>query len=266
MIRNDTNEAMACTYLNLKNYICVSIFSMPERKINSNKCIIDGGIGNFTISYTGGKYEKKYANYSINSISLPTESNSLFICYQYYNSTYSSYLINCFKYNIETEQISYISKIETNKKKFNSLIIEYFYETNTIILGAFKDEYSFLFVEISLDINNNTNYIYNLNDFSKNNGDIGRVNVVFPSGAKKYHLYYNPNTICYIFCSGKENILQEIGQELNSITEYPLTEPITSEVCGQNYYYDYINKKCSEEIPVGFYLNDTKKIQLKDAI
>ena len=262
MLRNIKNETIVCAYFNLSNYINIIAFN-PQ---------------GFQKYFDSPTIENEYLNWkkdhfntsSINSILLPDEINSLLICYSYYN--YSKvptsnihyynphYLIKCFNYNIETNQTSLERIIDSDINEINSFIIEYFYETNKIIIGFLKERYTFLFVEFSIDMINFTIYSYNTNDFfNNNNGDIGRINVVFPSGAIKYHIYYNPNLICYIFCSSVENVFQAIGPELDNLREYPKSEPYTSEACGSNYFYDYINKKCTEEIPDGFYINDTEK-------
>ena len=252
ILKNNSNKYIACVYTKRGgNDVQISI--QIYNPMNNYKSID-------IIKVLYMSHITDYENNIFNSIVVPFEKKIFFACY--FENYFFTNTLQCFSYNIETNLLSTIYSIPCechNDCNVQNIIIEYFYETDKFIVAFMpNDDITYLTV-FSNDLNyTGVKMSYDNSIFSEIKGEIGIINIVFPAGANQYNIFYNPNPDCYPSCNLAENIMKGIGQVFTNLNDYPTTEVFTGVICDSNYYYDYESKLCLEDIPPGFYCNDTK--------
>ena len=232
IMKNNGNEYIACFYGNNDNILC-SVFNRDNYE--EVKTIV---------SENGLHY--------IKLLVLPNSKENAIFC-----SFKTGEKMICKSFNINSESFSDQNQ-EINCQCGNShssLIMEYFYETNNIIIGCLGDNSDYYLSEFtSSQTLENT---YHFDDLGQNIGKIGRINIILPSNQNNYYAFTFPaqncqNTIC-------EPILKSIDIEIDIINTYPINQSpqTTTLICNGIYYYNYDHTSCIESIPDGYYCNNS---------
>ena len=190
------------------------------------------------------------------SVALPNERQKSLVCgYQA-----SDMVFNCYSYNIVTNQLTFIRQILDSGCGYqpNSIIMEYFYETQKFIVGCRNENNQIFLSEASRDFT-----INDASDLSSsitpNLDNVGRINLIIPKGKTHYCFYYHPNKDCNEGECPIYPILSEYGTNLTDMSDYPTTEASSDELICYPQYFNYLQTECISSIPDGFYCNDTNK-------
>ena len=191
---NSNNDYITCVYGEY-NHIYVSVLDPNNNYnlVNSNDIEI------------GGQY--------IKSAVLPPEKKQLFICAYSMGKEY----LNCLSYNIEDNSLSSEPQQLPNNCGGQpiSLTIEYFYETESFIVGCKKDENAITLNEFSKGMTLKTAFgTYDNTNLFSGAEDVGRISIIFPQGGNQFTTYYNPGPSCNNW-ELPENLITEIGLELH---------------------------------------------------
>ena len=235
LMKNNNQEYIACFYVYKENdnycYVC-TLFNVENY-----------GKIQYTITNT-----TKYAGNIFKAIVLPNAREKALFCGHNSNNG-----LNCLKYDITSNSFDEFqeplgSDIKC-KNNVGSLIMEYFYETNQLIIGCVGDQTDYYLSQFSDELNfvqllNNSQIISSEN--------LIRLNIFLPTNQTKYILYaYSSQN------SGPKYIT--LNQEINIINEY--TTSVTSSSPASLYctnYYNYERTECISEIPIGYYCNSTE--------
>ena len=160
----------------------------------------------------------------------------------------------CRTYNILSHNFGNNYTIGNNQcnQKPTSIMIEYFYETEEVIVGC-----TGYYLQLTLAKFTNDLTFENLttiertipNDVNLNGGEISRTNIIFPSNQNKYGILVG------VVCSGCS---QKTFLETYDNIEVEILNTYYHELkC--DYYFNYAHNDCIEEIPPGYYCNSTEK-------
>ena len=232
---NSSIDYIACAYGEYQ-HIYVSVFDPND---------------NYNLVYSTDK--ALYSQFVKATVLLPERNNLLICSYAQGNGN-----LNCFYYNIGDNSLSSdpLQLENTCGGQPISLTIEYFYETESFIVGCKLDGNTLTLNEISKELTLKTNFgtTYDNTNLFSGAEDVGRISIIFPQGGNQFTVYYNMGQSCNSNCP--ENVMTRIGNEISSsnLHPYPTTE-VSPLVCDA--YYSYDGKTCINDIPEGFYCNST---------
>ena len=219
LMKYNDNIIINCIYGNNDNLICKNF------NPNNNFKILENSPSYTDFIYSGCKY--------FNSIVLPG-NDKIILC-----SFSSSSYIHCYKYDILTNMIIKSVKIdiELTPISHKNFFVEYFYETDEILIGS-TDYSSNIFISqcsVELQCSDIQKII-----LTENNLIFNGANIIIPFDKNNYYImaYY----------------------EGSSLTEYLFNlnlniSPINPLNCSN--YYNYEQTECIDSIPEGYYCNNT---------
>ena len=235
IMEKDGKEYIACFYGNDDNILC-SLFD-KETYIEKKTIVSNSGC------------------HFIKSLILPSSKENAVFC-----STKSDNVIRCNSFNINSESLSDYINIDCQCLKTQSaLIIEYFYETNKIIIGCLGENSKYYLSEFSFSSNlvKDTDK-QEFNNLGQNIGNVGRINIIVPPNQSKYcALSFTTQSCESSFC---ETIIKTIDDlEINILYTYPIISESTTLICNEPQYYNYEHTNCIDNIPEGYYCNNTNE-------
>ena len=218
-MKYNNDNIINCIYGNNDNLICKNF------NPNNNFEIIDNSPSYTDFIYSGCKY--------FNSIVLPG-NDKIILC-----SFSSSSYIHCYKYDILSNMIIKSVKIdiELTPISHKNFFVEYFYETDEILIGS-TDYSSNIFISqcsIELQCSDIQKTI-----LTENNLIFNGANIIIPFDKSNYYImayYEGSSLIDYLF-----NLNLNIS-------------PINPLNCSN--YYNYDQTECIDSIPEGYYCNNT---------
>ena len=229
LMKYNNNKVINCIYGDYNNFIS-TVFD-----VNSN-------INNITeiqtnISNIGGQY--------FNMEVLPDEKEVSVLC-----SFRPGGYFHCLIYNITDNSFKNDSLITDSgcSTLLTSLIIEYFYETEEILIGCYGNSLDMYINTFSKKSGFGTSQKIE-KAINKDSGQISKGSFILSSNQNKYSIFTVIDEVLYL-----ENI-----DGLNVEIINPQTDEITSSIiCNNNYYYNYQKTECINYIPDGYYCNNTE--------
>ena len=151
--------------------------------------------------------------------------------------------LNCFNFDISKTQFTNRKEIVNSgqcRSSPTSLIVEYFNETKEFIIGCLGPSADYYI----LKANNNLTIDEKENHFNISSNQT-RINIILPEGKPSYIVFGH-------------NLIESVNIEINKINNYPITEPISTNLNCTN-YYNYNHTQCLNTIPDGYYCNNTQE-------
>ena len=201
---------------------------------------------NHLVDFRSQKYEFAGGHY-FKLVVIQDERQKAIVC------SFTGEYLYCLKYDISINSFqNFKAVIGNNCLDYKiSLIIEYFYETNEFLVGCLGNEKNLYIAQFSNDFTplEVINEIIN-----STNGEIGRGNFFFSFCQKKYGIFINPNNNNQNFEQKKliDNLLVT-----KTFHYYPKEENCLIELNCSNKFYNYNRTECIDEIPEGYYCNDS---------
>ena len=218
-------EYMACFYGKPKELYC---------KVYNFQCSLEQ-----YKSYVGDN-EADYSGKLFKVSVLPTTREKALICMINQNK------FLCISYDITSNTFGeYNTPIETNSCSNNyidSIIMEYFYETERFLVGCLGTSNSFYLAEYNNDMS------YLSYDTYYSDTYLVRLNIILPKGQTQYRLFAKVGETTMLDSS--------LSLTINKLHDYPLNGKYGTLNC--EIYYNYEHNACLTDVPEGYYPNSTE--------